>query len=269
MTDYEDMQELAAAILKQAFVPMTPDGPVPQQPPPGAMPPGMDPAMMAGGMPAGMDPAMMAGGMPPMDPAMMDPAMTGGVPPMDPAMMDPAMAGGMPPMDPAMMGAAPADPAASGGMPSEAGGAEQDPAAADAEIKNMLKPIIQEILAELGIEGKEKKKSPQERMAALEETVAGIANKLGVPPPAPAPEEGAKKEAEAETGFGMPSSSLMDPTSGLPSPNYSGPMSVDPAFAGAIGDTNMPGIKTAGASRRTWAEDVAALAIGARNARRV
>jgi len=51
--------------------------------PPGAAPPGMDPAM-AGGAPP-VDPATGQ----PMDPAMMDPAMAGGAPPVDPAAMEP------------------------------------------------------------------------------------------------------------------------------------------------------------------------------------
>ena len=73
----------------------------------GGMPPGMDPAMMAGapgGMPPGMDPAAM-GAAPPMDPAAM--AGGGGMP------LDPSMQGmpPMPPMDPAAMGG---DPAAGG-----------------------------------------------------------------------------------------------------------------------------------------------------------
>lgn len=81
-------------------------------------------AMAGGGMPPGGDPAMMAGGMPQMDPAAMgaDPSMAGGgMPPMDPAAMgaDPSMAGGgMPPIDPAMLGMDP-----SGAAPPDAGAA--------------------------------------------------------------------------------------------------------------------------------------------------
>ncbi len=258
--DYDDIMELGD-VIKAAFVQMTPEGPVAPQDPAmagGGMPP-VDPAT---GMP--MEPAMM-GGMPPMDPAMA----AGGGMPMDPAMaagggmpMDPAMMGGMPPMDPAMM-----DPAMAGGDPAAAVGEEppMDPAAEDEQIKQMISPIIKQVLSELGIEPKEKKVSPKERMDSLEAQVAGIAEKLGVPAAA------AKIEEEEESGMGgapaEAASPVIDAATNLPAANYAGPASMDPAFIGGVGTSAAPGLKQA-ACRVSW-DEIADLAVKSASARRV
>lgn len=186
----DSIAELSKKAGAEAFLPM-----------PGGQPP-MDPAAMGGGGAPPMDPAMMggAGGAPPMDPAMM--AAGGGAPPMDPAMMggDPAaMAGGA---APAPAPAPAADPAAAAGAPAPGG------TGLDANTIALLIPIIKNAVTEAmqahGGDGKgkkEKKASPEDRLAAIEAAMgippggAGAAPAAGGAAPAPAGGEGAAPAA--------------------------------------------------------------------------
>jgi len=152
-------------LQKEAFIPAQ------------AGPPPMDPAM-AGGAPP-MDPAQ-AGGAPPMDPAMMG----GGAPPMDPAMA------GAPPMDPAQAGTPPMDPAQAGGEP-DLGQVPIGSMPVDVFVE-MIAEVVSRTLQEMGTgapqgaKGGEGKLTTEDRLAAVEDELRGLAGAgEGNPPQAP------------------------------------------------------------------------------------
>jgi len=201
---------LANILSKSAFVPMTPDGPVP---PDAGQPPG------AQGMPPGMPPQAMGA---PVDPAT-------GMP------MDPSMMGGMP-QDPLAVAAA-GDPNA-GGMPlPPAAGAPQPVAAPPPEIKQIIADIVRQTMQEMGASGtgeKKKKLKPEDlepRIAAIENTLQALG--LYTPPPPPTSSDGAGESdasapapAAPAVGMGMGAGQPADASgaAGMMSPMMAGPL---------------------------------------------
>jgi hypothetical protein len=195
---------------KQAFVPVTPQGVPPAQPP-------MDPAMMAAG-----------GGMPPMDPAMMA---AGGGMPADPMLA--AAGGGM---------AVPPDPSMAPGLTPPAGAALPPDAAGTAapalppELYDMVVAAVRQVMQEMGVGAGEapaeeapKKKSGKsglsDRVATLETMVSELLGALGVPVPA-AGGDASQTAAGMTAGAGAPDN-------GEGSVSAAGPL--DPAGAQAMG----------------------------------